>query len=475
VNHLSLFYNQTTLIDQVKINPDIKIKLSTRNAKYETVKLPDINDKDSIFWGKNRMEKLSDGEMKANSAIDSISKIGLIKYSNELAKMSLTSYYDIGKIELGPYTSILNTNKIEGLHIFLGARTSDEISKNFNVWGGLGYGFSNNKINSMFGFGYKFHTQIRQIVKLSYDDKMIRFGENDKILYLYENANSSTENNLMSQFMTYRVLDEMYREQKISASYEREWYPGLMNKLSASFTTHYSPEYYPFLRNGVPLNSASAFEILIDTRFSKEEKIIDRGFLRIYVATEYPVIHLLAGGGKTFYNGQSDLYGRLMAVAYQQLHFGQTHLDYALEAGAFFGKLPYTMLDIPRGNETLGYYSYDFNLLNYLEYVHDKYFHAYMEYHLNGFLFRRIPLLKRSYMREVLSARFMLGSVSDKHQQVIAYPTVVTKMKNPYLELGAGVENILSVLHVEAFWRITPQSVIGAPTFGLKAQLKLQL
>lgn len=475
VDHLSLFYNQTALIDQVKINPGTEIKLSTAKAKYETVKLPNSNTNDSIFWKQNRMETLTKSELEAGSVIDSISRIGFIRYSNDLAKMALTSYYDIGKIELGPYTSVMNTNEIEGLHLFMGARTSDEISKNFNIWGGVGYGFLNKKINSMFGVGYKFPTQTRQILKASYDDKMIRFGENEKILYLYENAFSATENNLVSQFLKYRVLDEMFREQKISVSYERDWYPGLLNKLSASFTTHYSPQYYPFLRNGLPLNSVSNVEILLDTRFSKEEKVIDKGFLRIYVGTEYPIVHFVVGGGKTFYNGQSNFYGRVMAIAYQQLNFGQTNLNYALEAGAYLGKLPYTMLDIPRGNETLGYYTYDFNLLNYLEYVHDRYLHCYLEYHLNGFFFRRVPLLKRAHLREVCSARLMVGSLSDKHQQIIDYPTVVTKMKNPYLEVGTGIENIFRIIRVEAYWRITPQSVIGAPSFGLKAQLKLKL
>ena len=474
VNHLSLFYTQTANIDQVTINQQDEIKLNTKKAKYETVKLPDVN-KDSLFWKQNRIENLSSRDVEANAVIDSISKIRVIKFLNNIANMSLTSYYDIGKIELGPYPNIINTNEVEGLHLFMGARTSEEINKNFNVWGGIGYGSLNKKVNYMFGFGYKFPTTSRQLFKLNYDDNIVRFGENEKILYLYENAFSPTENDIISQFLKHGVLDEIYRQQKASASFEKEWYPGLSNKLSASYTTDYSPPFYPFYRNGLPVSSVSAFEVLLDTRFSKEEKLIDKGFLRIYMGTEYPILHVVVGGGKTFYAGQSDWYGRIMATMYQGIHVGQTRLDYALEAGMFFGKLPYTMLDIPRGNETVGYYSYDFNMLDYLEYVHDNYFHAYLQYHLNGFFFRRIPLLKSAHTREVLSARFMLGSVSDKHQKVIFFPSVVTKMANPYIELGAGVENILTVLHVEAFWRVTPQSVIGAPPVGLKAQLKLEL
>ena len=87
---------------------------------------------------------------------------------------------------------------------------------------------------------------------------------------------------MVSQLLKNDPLDEIYREQKMSAQYEHEWYPGLMNKLILSHTKHYSPEFYPFLRNGEPLGSVSATEISLDTRFSREEKVVDKGFLRLY-------------------------------------------------------------------------------------------------------------------------------------------------------------------------------------------------
>ena len=154
---------------------------------------------------------------------------------------------------------------------------------------------------------------------------------------------------------------------------------------------------------------------------------------------------------------------------------GQTGFNYALEGGMYLGKLPYTMLDIPRGNETFGYYSYDFNMLNFMEYVHDKYFHAYLEYHLNGFLLNRLPLLKKSMLREVFSSKIMMGSLSDKHQQIVEFPNGITKMTNPYVELGAGVENILRLFRLEAVWRVTPKSTLGAPSFGLRAKFEIKL
>ncbi|MGV8096297.1 MAG: DUF5686 family protein [Mangrovibacterium sp.] len=327
----------------------------------------------------------------------------------------------------------------------------------------------------MAGFGYKLESPFRKVLEVAYDDKMIRHGENEKILYLYENSTTASENNLVSQLLKHDELDEIFREQKFRTSYEHEWYPGLQHTLTTSYTRHYSPEFYPFLRNHEPTGSVSAFEISLDTRFSKEEKYIDEGFLRIYMETLYPIIHFTMGGGKVFYSNQSNWYGRLAATIEQEVFLGQSRFNYAIESGIYFGKLPYTMLDIPRGNETLGYYTYDFNMLNYLEFVHDQYLHMYLEQHMNGFFFRRIPLLKKTDFREVISAKLMMGSVSNKHQEIVSFPSAISKMDNPYIELGAGIENILKMFRVEAVWRLNPKSVIGAPSFGIRAKFELVL
>jgi len=114
-------------------------------------------------------------------------------------------------------------------------------------------------------------------------------------------------------------------------------------------------------------------------------------------------------------------------------------------------------------------------MLNYMEYVHDKYLHAYLEYHLNGFIFNRLPLFKRIGLREVFSAKTMIGSISDQHRQIVEFPLSITKMSNPYIELGAGVENIFRLFRVEAVWRVRPQSILGAPTFGLRAKFEIKL
>jgi hypothetical protein len=472
---ISLFFAQSSVIDSVSVNQEEDVKLTTGNGRFETVTLPDAKYRDEKYWETHRLEDLNHREKLVTGTIDSVSQIRAVKFADNIARMSMTGYYDLGKLEFGPYAATVNTNKVEGLHLFAGARTSNEISTRYMVWGGLGYGFRNKKVNGIAGFGYKFPTIHRQIARISYDDKIVRSGENEKILFLYENALSPTENNLVSQIFKRDELDELFREQKLSVSYEYEWHPGLMNKLTANYIRHFSPEFYPFMRGGLPVDHVSAIDLAIDTRFSWLEKVIDDKFLRIYMSTDYPIIHFNVGGGKVFYSGKENYYAKVLTTIEQYWRIGQTAFNYAIEGGMYFGKMPYTMLDIPRGNETQGYFSYDFNMLNYMEYVHDKYLHAYLEYHLNGFFFNRMPLLKRLGLREVLSAKGMVGSFNNSNQEVVELPASITQMNNPYIELGAGVENILRLFRVEAVWRVKPKSVLGAPSFGLRAKFEIKL
>ena len=472
---ISLFFTQSAVIDSVSVNQPEEVKLAAGNGRFETIKLPDANERNAEYWEKHRLEELNTREKMVSATIDSVSQIKAVKFVDNVTRMSMTGYYDLGKFEFGPYASAINTNKVEGLHIFAGARTSSEISTRYMVWGGLGYGFRNKKVNGIAGFGYKFPTIHRQIAKISYDDKIVRSGENEKILFLYENALSPTENNLVSQIFKRDELDELFREQKLSTSYEYEWHPGLMNKISANYIRHFSPEFYPFMQNGMPVDHVSAIDFNIDTRFSWLEKVIDDKFLRIYMNTDYPIIHFNVGGGQVFYSGKSNYYGKILTTVEQYWRIGQTAFNYAIEGGMYFGKMPYTMLDIPRVNETQGLFSYDFNMLNYMEYVHDKYLHAYLEYHLNGFFFNRVPLLKRLGLREVVSGKGMIGSFSEKNRQIMELPSSITKMSNPYIELGAGVENIFRLFRIEAVWRVKPQSVLGAPSFGLRAKFEIKL
>lgn len=472
---LELNYRMANTVDKVDLNPSLEVKLSMPALSYETIKVKDATQRDSSYWNQIRPENLSATDHSTANAIDSLNNLKPVKFLDNLARMTVTGYYDLGRYEFGPFMEAINTNKVEGLRLFVGGRTSKEFSTRWQFWAGVGYGTKNEKLAGHVGAGYKFDSHFRKVLKVSFNDKIVRIGESDKILYLYENMMTTSESNLVALVMQRDEMDELIHERKIKLDYEHEWRSGLDSRLKIFHTTQYSPVYYPFTRMGSPIDRISQSEVAIDTRWSWKEKYFEDGLQRLYIGSKYPVIHLTIAGGEASVENQQHWYSRFHTTLKHNFYIGLGEVQYAVEGGMVFGSMPYTMLEIPRGNKTYGLYSYDFNLLDYLEFANDKYLNIYADYHLNGFFFNRIPLLKKLGLREVVGFKSMLGSLDDRHREVLDYARDLRPLNGAYLELNAGVENIVRFFRLDAIWRVSPNSTTGAPLFGLRAQFNVKL
>lgn len=472
---MGLDFRQYSSYSNVNTQLDEPFDLSSKALSYESIKLRGAKNRDDDFWEQARHINLESSDKENYAVIDSINNIPLVKALDNTARMVMTGYFDVGKIELGPYMDLMQANKIEGLRLFAGGRTSSEISTDWMLWGGLGYGTRTQRVTGALGAGYKFDSPKRKVVKLSYDDRYIRLGENKKILYLYENKLTVSQNNLVSAFFVRDEFNELQRQQNVTLNYEHELRTGLSSSLNIDYRKQYSPEYYPFVYNGSAISHINVFEASIDFRLSFKEKVLDDDFMRLYVHTNHPILNLSFTQGRATFGNEELNYSKVHATIKHRFNLGQTTFRYALEGGAIFGKVPFTLLEIPRGNETYGYYNYDFNMVDYLEFAHDSYLHLYTDYHLNGFIFNRLPLFKNLGLREVISAKAMVGSLSAKQYDTIEMPESISALSQPYFEVGAGLENIIRLFRVEAIWRVNPESITGAPNFGIRAKFELSL
>ncbi len=469
-NRMSLESKVTSVFDKVKLTLPAPIELTAGALNYEKVKQKGYDQVSVQQWEGLRHEELNAAELSVRKNIDDINNIPMVKHLDRLAEMALTGYYDCGKIEIGPYLNFINFNRLEKLHLGLGARTSDEVSKNWLFWGELGYGFGDHKWKGAGGIAYKFPETRRRVINLAYNNTVSRIGGSDRILYLYENRMTPSEDNIISALFQRDTIDELSYEKSIALSYEHEWFSGFSSKLSWYGREHFSPPFYPFVQNGNPVSRYSHFEFTIDHRISFKERVLDKGNRRIYINSYRPVLHIVGGVGGYSAGHENGRYGRLHMTMAHTAFLGQAKLVYALETGMIVGRVPYTLLEFPRGNETFGYAKYKFNMMNNLEYVHDKYVHVYADYYLNGFFFSRFPFLKRMKFNEVLSFKMALGELSDKNKEVLELPDGLRGLGwSPYIELGAGVENVLRFFRFDLIWRVRPESQQYDTSLGIRA------
>lgn len=457
----------------IEINHSNEIKMSHRRLSYESVKELHYTRRNDDYWQKVRPKELTQDEVDFKRSIEMMNDLPFIKFLDKMADMSLTGYLDLGKWELGPYDYMLNRNKVEGTHLYIGGRTGRELFQNFSIWGGVGYGTRNKQWLGRFGVGYILPVPRRTILQMEYVDDIVLIGENEKILYLYENKQHTSESNLFSYIFRRKEQDELFRRQRAKFSFERELRTGLTTTSSISWMRYHSPEFYPFTTNGNPLSNFNTAELTLNLRRSWDEKYFDYGFRRLYLGTTKPIINLALTGGYFQLQNKQQPFARMHSSYKHYFFIGQTRLDYAAEAGAVFGSVPFPLLDIPRANETYGFQRYNFNMINHMEFIHDKYLHAFIEYRLNGLIFSRTPLLKHLGLREVLTVKSMIGSISSRHQKLIDFQQIIPNYNNqPYLEAGVGIENILRFFRIDALWRLTPTNT--APTFGWRGRVEIK-
>jgi hypothetical protein len=161
------------------------------------------------------------------------------------------------------------------------------------------------------------------------------------------------------------------------------------------------------------------------------------------------------------------------------------YTDVALEAGKIFGTVPYPLLFIHTANQTYAYQSNSYNLMNYLEFVSDKYASLNIDHQFNGFIFNKVPLLKRLKFREIITCKVLFGGLGtnnnpDNNEDLFHFPVDSNNMpitfsleNKPYVEAGIGLSNILRVFRVDLIKRFTYLDQPGISSFGFRVQLML--
>jgi hypothetical protein len=217
----------------------------------------------------------------------------------------------------------------------------------------------------------------------------------------------------------------------------------------------------------------SSTEVRLDTRLAYQEQFLMGEFERISLGAKYPILNL-----RYSYGIPRLLKGR---YEYHKLQLGVSHWfnvrnlgwsKYIIESGRIWGKLPYPLLKLHEGNETFFFDEHAFNMMNYFEFVSDKYLTLYYTHHFDGYFFNRIPLFRKLKWREVIFAKALFGSLDEKNRNYSVFPDGLNTLDKPYFETGAGVENIFKVLRVDAIWRLSHLDHPHISKFGLFLSLQ---
>ena len=80
--------------------------------------------------------------------------------------------------------------------------------------------------------------------------------------------------------------------------------------------------------------------------------------------------------------------------------------------------------------------------------------------------------MRKLKWREIAMGKTVIGSISDVNRGELILPSTLYSLKDPYAEVGVGIENIFRVIRINAIWRLTQLDHPNITNFGIRATLQ---
>ena len=447
----------------------------------------DASERDSSFWKTVRKEPFSKVETQMFNMIDSVKNVPVVKNYTDIIRLVLEGYYRVGKFDLGPYVFLVGYNNIEQFRFQMGFKTNQFFSENYQIRAHIAYGTLDQKIKYSLGGDYIFSKKHWTTLGASFKDDYDILGVTDNKGSLIQKSATSNVFAAFS-FLSPRARINRTVDSRINFVIQptRDWtfHAVIQNTyFDPLFTFAYKkrPELsatFSNLRQDFTYTSAT-----IEARFAYKELMVVRGIERNRIVRAKAPIFTLSytKGFNGILNGQYE-FDKIQLNTNQHLSTGFLgNADYNITAGKIFGVLPYPMLYIPAGNQTMFYADNNFSLMNEYEFLADEYIYASYVQHFEGLFFNRIPLVKNWKLRNFALVKATYGNITNNNRELIPSVNLNGKQiepitffgNQPYVEVGYGIENIFKFITIGAYHRLTyTESARRGRNFGINVGLR---
>ena len=264
-----------------------------------------------------------------------------------------------------------------------------------------------------------------------------------------------------------------------------------MSQFSAKIRTEYS-EIKPLANlkfeswdGSTTYNPLTSMSFNIEFRYAKNEQFFQSQKFRMTMNSTSPIYTLNYTYGSPLFNSDYEFH-KLEAEIYKRwyiLSFG--FADITLKGGQVFGKTAYHLMFVHQANQNWAYQDESFNLMNYFEFVSDRYVQGILNYNFNGFIFNRIPLINKLKWREVFAVKAIYGEISKGNIPSESNPKLMDFVKDgdgkyrtyslekePYIEANVGIDNIFKVLRLDYVRRFTYLDNPNVSKWGIRFRFR---
>ncbi len=419
-------------------------------------------------------------------ALDSLNNTPLFKTAKFVAYVLQTGCIPTTKyVEVGKVHHVFKLNKNEGLRVGIPLRTTEELWENVCLEAMVAYGIGDRAWKGLGQINIALPSERRHTIQLKYSDEYVYSDVDDFYEYLRENKVFNLQMNLLTRLMQGLPFNPDYyyntitRRQEGRVQFADDWNKYFETK---AYIKVGQTGYGEATRNYHSQPTMFYSTVGASARISFNERKVDTYFHRRYIYNNLPVIYVGAELGSYHLDNMPSyrMYGNLQLMLRHNVDLGiGGELDYLLQAGLVFGKVPYPLLHHFAGNQTHVFDTYRFSLMNNYQYAADRYIALHAHWNGKGVLFNLIPGIRYARLRELLELKVAYGGLSKQHQGILAFPTnqagycTMNALNIPYVELGVGIGNILRIGEVYGVFRLTHLNDPTSPWWAVRFRLSL--
>ena len=434
------------------------------------------------YWEDNRMIPLKKKENSVDKILARLRENKVFYWSEKILTSLVSGYVPTSpnsKFDLGPLNTTISGNGVEGARFRFGGMTTPNLHKRIFLDSYVAFGTRDKRFKYKADFIYSFIDKKEHYKE--FPIHQLRISHKYDINQLGQQYRFTNKDNIFLALKRMHDIRSTYlRTSEIE--YMREHNHGLSYKIGFAFKTEEATKWVQFIDGyGNSFKKYDQADFNINLRYAYKERFYQTKGNRYPINKSSPIIMVNHGmGWKGFLNSKYN-YQRTDINLRKDFWFSTYgHLNTVLSFSKVWTKTPYTALIIPDANLSYTIRSQSFAVLNPIEFVFDNYAAWELEYFANGIIFNHIPYIKYLKIREVLSFKGFFGYLSDKNNpdkdpSLWRFPDVNQNNrwnpKLPYMEVGVGLDNILSILRIEYVFRVTYRDLPNINKGGVRIEL----
>lgn len=444
-------------------------------------------ERDEAFWEACRRVPLTSGERHMVTFMDGMRRAASSNAVIAIMKAIAENYIGTGtvstpgKADIGPINAILSSNSVDGIRLRIGGQTTAHLHPRLFFNGYYAHAMKSDR--NYYNARLTYSLNDKRYLPSERLKRNISFSSTYDIRYPSQRTAMTDDENIFHA-LRWTKAEKMttYHRQRVAA--EREERCGLTSSLALTVEEVKPAGTLSFSDDTKAMKTT---EIKISLRYAPRQVTANTKNGRKTVSAGTPVFTLSHATGISGLFSGHYAYNITDASASKRLWMGSYgKIDVELRAAIQWSTVPFPLLPMPQAN--FSYITRDgaFNLMRDMEFLADRYVAADVLWDLDGRLLNHVPLLNRLKWRERVGVKVMWGTLTDKNNPTLAKNAGNTTLMplpdgsyplrgdKPYIELSAGIHNILRFFGVEYVRRLTYTDLPTAEKQGVRLIAKIQ-